>query len=75
MEKLNIAMNVKIIHVKNIRILTNMTLLLPKEGEKEKSDGSVCFFACVVVELQMFDNLTLKKKSTSDRAVQRKSGW
>ena len=35
MEKLNIAMNVKIIHVKNIRILTNMTLLLPKEGEKE----------------------------------------
>lgn len=42
---------------------------------KEKSDGSVCFFACVVVELQMFDNLTLKKKSTSDRAVQRKSGW
>lgn len=72
MEKLNIAMNVKIIHVKNIRILTNMTLLLPR---KEKSDGSVCFFACVVVELQMFDNLTLKKKSTSDRAVQRKSGW
>ncbi len=34
MEKLNIAINVKIIHVKNIRILINMTLLLPKEGEK-----------------------------------------
>lgn len=28
MEKLNIAMNVKIIHVKNISILINMTLLL-----------------------------------------------
>ena len=40
MEKLNIAMNVKIIHVKNIIILTNMTLLLPKEGEKGELKNS-----------------------------------